>query len=174
MLLKTLVGKVTGAGFYNNWSYDAEHRKQNQLRGIFRSTWPRPDGNNNEPLPPLPWRLSKQARLLLDRRMGKLIWPERVEKLYYGGASFWTKPCRIWKARRKFTLLFFILPCQLRDHVPAVRFALNEFVWSMRNLLVGLELVLRHPYFHTHTYTQHDHHLLARRVKLIRMNELMR
>ena len=130
MLLKTIVGKVTNAGFYNNWSQDDAHRRHNQIRGIFRSTWPGNDG-------PLPWRLTTEQRLFLDRRMATLCWPERIEKLYYDGASFWTKPCRMWKARRKFTLLYFILPCQLRDQVPAVRNALNVFVWAMRRLLVG-------------------------------------
>ena len=71
---------------------------------------------------------------MLDARMGTLIWPARVEKLFYGGASFWTKPSRMWKARRKFTLLYFILPTQLRDQVPEVRKALNTFAWAMRRL----------------------------------------
>ena len=66
---------------------------------------------------------------------GTLIWPQYIEKLYYKGASFWTKPDRMWKARRKIRLLYYILPTQLRDQVPAVRFALNTFVWAMRRLL---------------------------------------
>ena len=41
----------------------------------------------------------------------------------------------MWKARRKIRLLYYILPTQLRDQVPAVRFALNTFVWAMRRLL---------------------------------------
>ena len=83
----------------------------------------------------MPWRLTKEQRLLLDKRAGTLIWPQQVEKLCYDGASFWTKPNRLWKAKRKITLLFFILPVQLRDQVPAVRNALNVFVWAMRQLL---------------------------------------
>ena len=131
MLLKTLVGKVSEAGFYANWHHDAAHRRENRLKGIFRDTWPENGG-------PLPWRLTRAQRLMLDARAGTLIWPERLEKLYYDGASFWCKPNRIWKARRKFTLLYFILPCQLRDHqVPAVSHALNVFVWAMRRLLVS-------------------------------------
>lgn len=63
------------------------------------------------------------------------MWPQYIEKLYYNGASFWLKPDRIWKARRKIRLLFFILPTQLRDQIPAVRFALNTFVWAMRRML---------------------------------------
>ena len=130
MLCKTLVGKLSGAGFYNSWSYDAAHRRANQIRGIYRSTWPDING-------PLPWRLTRDQRNFLDRQMSTLCWPERLEKLYFDGASFWVKPCRMWKARRKFTLLYFILPCQLRDQVPAVSHALNVFVWGMRRLLVG-------------------------------------
>lgn len=63
------------------------------------------------------------------------MWPQYIEKLYYSGASFWSKPDRIWKARRKLRLLYFILPTQLRDQVPAVRYALNTFIWGMRRLL---------------------------------------
>ena len=66
---------------------------------------------------------------------GTLIWPQYIEKLYYNGASFWSKPDRMWKARRKIRLLYYILPTQLRDQLPAVRFALNTFVWAMRRLL---------------------------------------
>ena len=131
MLLKVLVGKVTDAGFYSSWSYDEAHRRENKIRGIFTSTWPENNG-------PLPWRLTRQERLLLEKRMCTLVWPERTEKLCYNGASFWTKPNRLWKARRKITLLYFILPTQLRDHVPAVRHALNVFVWAMRRLLVSV------------------------------------
>jgi hypothetical protein len=40
----------------------------------------------------------------------------------------------MWKARRKFRLLLFILPTQLRDQVPALRDALLLFVWSLRRL----------------------------------------
>ena len=72
--------------------------------------------------------------MMLDQRMGTLIWPARVEKLFYNGASFWTRPSRMWKAIRKFTLLYFILPNQLRDQVPEVRKALDTFVWAMRRL----------------------------------------
>ena len=42
---------------------------------------------------------------------------------------------RMWKIRRKFRLMFFLLVPQLRDQVPAVRHALNLFVWSIRRVL---------------------------------------
>ena len=129
MLLKTLVGKVQDGGFYGSWSYDDKHRKENQILGIFKSTWSTDENG------PFPWRLSRAQRLLLDERMSTLIWPEKIEKSYYNGASFWTKPNRIWKAIRKVKLLYFILPTQLRDQVPAVRKALYTFVWAMRRML---------------------------------------
>ena len=128
MVLKTIVGKVTGGGFYESWSHDAAHRAQCKIRGIFRDTWPENGG-------PLPWRLTREQRLLLDARALQLIWPERLEKLAYAGASFWQKPSRMWKARRKFTLLYFVLTTQLRDQLPAVTYALQVFVWAMRRLL---------------------------------------
>ena len=110
MLLKVLVGKVSGTGFYGGWSYDNKHRQEAKVLGIFESIWPCNNG-------PLPWRITGAQRKLLDERMGKLIWPQHIEKLYYSGASFWSKPDRIWKARRKIRLLYFILSTQLRDQV---------------------------------------------------------
>jgi hypothetical protein len=62
MVLKCAVGKVSGSSFYNSWSYDAKHRKEAELMGIFRSIWPGNDG-------PLPWRLTTAQRKLLDARM---------------------------------------------------------------------------------------------------------
>ena len=110
MLLKVLVGKVSGCGFYGGWSSDNKHRRESQVLGIFESIWPCNNG-------PLPWRITGAQRKMLEERMGKLIWPQHVEKLYYNGASFWSKPDRMWKARRKIRLLYFILPTQLRDQV---------------------------------------------------------
>ncbi len=129
MLLKTLVGKVANGGFYASWHYDDKHRTENQILGIFKPTWK--TGENR----PLPWRLTRDQRELLDARVSTLIWPQKVEKLYYNGASFWKKPNRMWKTKRKVNLLYYILPTQLRDQIPAVRKALNIFVWSMRRML---------------------------------------
>ena len=67
--------------------------------------------------------------------MSRILWPHYVEPLYYKGCSFWTKPGHMWKARRKYRLLFFILPTQLRDQVPRFYNALLLFAWSMRRLL---------------------------------------
>ena len=50
------------------------------------------------------------------------------------GHSMWSKPSRMWKSRRKFRLLYFMLLTQLRDKVPAVHQALLHFVWAMRQL----------------------------------------
>ena len=50
------------------------------------------------------------------------------------GHSMWSKPNRMWKSRRKFRLLYFMLLTQLRDKVPAVHLALLKFVWAMRQL----------------------------------------
>ena len=40
----------------------------------------------------------------------------------------------MWKARRKYRLLYHVLVTQLRDLVPAVHNALEMFVWAMRRL----------------------------------------
>ena len=90
--------------------------------------WPEKGG-------PLPWRLTKPQRLLLDARLKRTLWPHYIEPLYFRRASFWKAPGRMWKARRKFRLLFFILCTNLRDQVPAFRNALLLFCWAVRRLL---------------------------------------
>ena len=40
----------------------------------------------------------------------------------------------MWKSRRKFRLLYFILPTQLRGKVQRVHHTLLTFVWAMRRL----------------------------------------
>jgi len=129
MLLKCTVGKVTDGGYFSNWSKDPAHRRASEILKVFEPIWTTNGGGA------LPWRLDREARLLLDARMLSLIWPEKMEKMAYNGHSFWTKPDRIWKIIRKYRLLYFILPTQLRDQVPALRYALSTFAWGMRRLL---------------------------------------
>jgi len=118
---------VSGTG-YEGWNKDDKHRQQCKSLGIFRELWP-------ENSAPLPWRLTKMQRLLLDSRMSRILWPHYIDPLYYDGKSFWKKPGHMWKARRKFRLLFYILPTQLRDQVPRFQKALLLFAWSVRRLL---------------------------------------
>ena len=117
---------------YASWSEakDQKHRREAQIQGIYPDIWPRSGG-------PLPYRLASAQITMLDRRMGRLVWPHYVERLHYKGHSFWTRPSRIWKMRRKLRLMYYILPTQIRDQVPPVRHALNTFVWAMRRLEGG-------------------------------------
>lgn len=108
-VIKVLVGK-TSEGFYSGWGKDATHRAQSEKLGVFEDIWPDEGGH-------LPWRLTKEQRELLDLRMRRVMWPHYIEPLEYKNASFWVKPSRMWKARRKFRLLFFVLPTMLRDQV---------------------------------------------------------
>ena len=62
MMLKCMVGKLSGSAFYAGWGSDAKHRREAEMMGIFRSIWPDNDG-------PLPWRLTADQRKLLDQRM---------------------------------------------------------------------------------------------------------
>lgn len=125
--VKLLVGKVSNCG-YSAWDKDANHRQHCETLGIFPELWP----NNGEPLH---WRLTKEQRLLLDNRMSRVLWPHYLEPLYYRGCSFWKKPGHMWKARRKYRLLFFILPTQLRDCIPRFTNALLLFAFAMRRLM---------------------------------------
>lgn len=53
---------------------------------------------------------------------------------FFVGASVWTSPNRMWKARRKYRLLYQVLVTQLRGLVPGVHNALEMFVWAIRRL----------------------------------------
>ena len=126
--VRLLVGKTSGDG-YDGWgSRDGKHREQCKNLGIFREVWPENGG-------PLPWRLTKDQRLLMDRRMSRVLWPHYIDPLYYRGKSFWRKPGHMWKAARKFRILFSIMPTTLRDQVPKFEKALLLFAWSMKRLL---------------------------------------
>ena len=50
------------------------------------------------------------------------------------GLSVWKAPNRMWKSRRKFRLLYFILITQLRGKVKKLHAALLLFIWVMRRL----------------------------------------
>ena len=152
--MNLLVGK-TSEGRYKNWNKDKIHRRQSKELGVFPDIWIADDPSQPAPQPqpatsppasqtpvpqpapqpgggPLPWRLTKEQRLLLDLRTRRIVWPHYMERLYYRGASMWKKPCRMWKCRRKYRLLYHVLPIQLRDQVPILRRALVLFAWAMR------------------------------------------
>jgi len=82
----------------------------------------------------LPWRLTKAQRKLLDDRTLNTAWPHYIEPLPYRGASFWEKPSRMWKCRRKYRLFLFFLPVLLRDQVPRLRKAIVLMAWALRRL----------------------------------------
>ena len=127
MIVKTMIGKGPSGTMYANWSNDAKHRRHAKILGIFERVWPENNG-------PFPWRLTRDDRRELEGRMRSCVLPHYIEPLYYDGASMWTKPNRMWKSRRKFRLLYFILPTQIRDKVPMLHVALLKFVWGMRQL----------------------------------------
>ena len=127
MLLKLMVGYVYDAGSYSAWgTKDKNHRADFRKYGFQKDLW--------EEDTPLPWRLTKQQRLFLDQRMLNTVWPHYLDRVAYRGNSFWTKPNRLWKTRRKILLLYYILPTQIRDQVPKLREAVFSFVWAMRRL----------------------------------------
>ena len=66
--------------------------------------------------------------------IGNIRWPHHVEPLYYRDASFWEKPSRMWKSRRKYRLLLFVLPVLLRDQVPRLRAAIILLASALRRL----------------------------------------
>ena len=105
MVIKCLVGKGLGVhddldGGYRSWSKDETHRRECELLGIFRDTWQDRRGL-------FPWRLTKDELRELDRRLKRVVWPHYMDRLFYDGCSFWLKPGRIWKTRRKVIQFFF-------------------------------------------------------------------
>lgn len=128
MLLKLMVGHVSDAGSYSAWSKDDTHRLDAQRYGVWRSIWPDEHGA-------LPWRLTQVDRLELDRQMLRLKWPHHLDLIAYRGFSFWQKPNRLWKIKRKITTLYYILPTVIRNKVPPLRNAIQAFVWAMRRLI---------------------------------------
>ena len=144
-LMTLLVGKKSEAGKYSNWGKDVAHRRHCKLLGIFRDLWPpdrpppgaaaNPDPPDPEPEPaPFPWRLTPAQIKVLSARTKNIMWPHHMERMFYRGYSMWEKPSRMWKCRRKFRLLLFVLPVQLRDQVPPLRDALTLFAWTLRRL----------------------------------------
>lgn len=127
-IVRLLIGKTGGSDDgYSGWSKDVSHRKQSQKLGVFESVWEENDG-------PLPWRLTKEERIMLDKRTASIVWPHYIEPLHYRGASFWKKPSRMWKSRRKYRLLLFFLPVLLRDQVPRLRKAVVLLASALRRL----------------------------------------
>ena len=123
-IVRLLIGKTTT---YTSWSRDPSHRRHAKTFDVFPTTWPENAGV-------LPWRLTTDERKMLDERTGNITWAHYVEPLYYHGASFWEKPSRMWKSRRKYRLLLFILPVLLRDQVPRVRTAVLLLASALRRL----------------------------------------
>ena len=125
--MKCFVGKGKSGTGYASWNKDASHRAHAKKLGMFQDIWPENGG-------PLPWRLTADEKKTVELRMSNVVWPHYVERLYYKGASCWTKPNRMWKARRKYRLLYYMLLTQLRGLLPAVHQGLLYFVWAMRQL----------------------------------------
>ena len=127
-IVRLLIGKTnSGEDGYSGWSKDKSHRKHAEKLGVFQTIWSDNGG-------PLHWRLTKEERNLLDQRTANIVWPHYVEPLYYRGASFWKKPSRMWKSRRKYRLLLYFLPVLLRDQVPRLRKAIVLLASALRRL----------------------------------------
>ena len=107
---------------------DERHREECEKLGIFPAVWRQRRGR-------LPWRIPKDGIKVLDERARRIVWPHYIERMCSAGASWWVEPGKLWKCRRKIRLLYYILPTQLRDQVPPLRYALCEFVWAMRQLM---------------------------------------
>ena len=83
---------------------------------------------------PLPWRLSKDERYELNRRVVNMWCPHYRDKLYKDSFSFWKKPKYVWKSVHKLRVFLVFLPTILRDFVPAVHRAILKITFALRRL----------------------------------------
>ena len=83
MLTKLFVGYAKNR-VYKSWKYDQKHRAECKTHNVFRATWPEGDNEGG----PLPWRLTRDERNVLDQRMSCVKWPHYVEQLYYDELRF--------------------------------------------------------------------------------------
>ena len=162
-LIKTLVGKGPSSSSYSNWSRDAKHRKDAKTFGIMEDIWPENNGPLPWRLTAQQRNLleERMSRVVWPHYMERLYYAGiflsnycalfvlscviLIPKPIYShallfvqllaGHSFWTRANRMWKARRKYRLLFFMLVTQLRDQTEAVTHALNLFTWAVRRAI---------------------------------------
>ena len=83
---------------------------------------------------PLPWRLSKDERYELNRRVVNMWCPHYRDKLYKDSFSFWKKPKYAWKSVHKLRVFLVFLPTILRDFVPAVHRVILKITFALRRL----------------------------------------
>lgn len=127
-IVRLLIGKTSsGEDGYSGWSKDKSHRCHAKKIGVFEDIWDENGGAFH-------WRLTKEERNSLDQRTANIVWPSYVEPLYYRGSSFWKKPSRMWKSRRKYRLLLYFLPVLLRDKLPRLRTAIVLLASVLRHL----------------------------------------
>ena len=118
---------------YANWGdRDARHRADCRAYNIFPNF-----ANHDFNLPP--WRLSKQAVNVMDRRVRAMWWPHYIDRLTRDRVSFWKKSDRMWKAKHKLFALLVILPTCLHGYVKAIHMAILLTVDALRRLF-GMKL----------------------------------
>lgn len=108
MYLRCCVVGNGSDGFYQGWGKDVQHREECRIFGIFPEFVA-----GGQP----PWRLTKTQIKLLDNRVKKIWWTHYSDKLAWGGACFFLKTDRIWKAKHKVHCLLTILTSCLRGSV---------------------------------------------------------
>ena len=130
MVLKALVGTGSTNGMYKDWSTkkrDAVHREDCKAYNIFHSFYSSDDN-------PPPWRLTKAQLETCDKRVQNMWWPHYMDRLSYGGHSFWTHSDRIWKCKHKLYAFLVIIPTCLQGFVSEVHTALLMVTSALRHL----------------------------------------
>ena len=127
MILKCIVGRNASHGMYKSWNQDNKHRQDCRAFGIFEHF------HKDETSTP-PWRLSKDAVKLLDRRVRGMWWPHYMERLCRKHHSFWTHSYPMWKSKHKSYILLVLLPVCLHGFIPAVHNAILKIVHALRQL----------------------------------------
>lgn len=82
---------------------------------------------------PLPWRLSKEGVVCIDKRICRIIYSHGIDGCSNDDGSF-INGHRDWRAADRLLALLVILPTATRDFVPEVRAGLRKLVWGLRIL----------------------------------------
>ena len=89
-------------------------------------------------LTPLPWRLTKIARIIVNKRLLNISYPHYTPICHIPGDSFINR-AGIWRTANKLVAFLVLLVPALRGFVPKFRAGLRSLVWGLR-LLEGQTL----------------------------------
>ena len=89
---------------------------------------------NNAGTHPLPWRLTKEAMDVVDRRVRNIVYPHGIPTVADANNSFVKDMGRVWRTRDRLVALLTVLPTASRGYIPALRAGIRKLVWGLKLL----------------------------------------